>query len=275
MDHSCATEAHKQCTACQQRLPLTSFSGAQLKKQGKRVCKACTARTHPRPIAKMPPRSIPLADCLTEQEIVRTLPRLIAQVQRVSSDSEKFPVPGNMDLRYFTFVCSLYPPSAQHPWWDDGADDGSAATGADAAMTLFKFAMWQLVNWASDVYNAKAAADPPLNDAKRPHAGARFASLPIYTGQTIFEDESRLIHKLLTYWIYYVRHCSPSCKTDEDRQHEDVTHQDYGQQGHRARIQQLWQCGLHARSHADPIPCLAPALLDTEQADCRSRLCRR
>lgn len=235
MDHSCATEAHKQCAACHQRLPLTSFSGAQLKKQGKRVCKACTARTHPRPIAKMPPRSIPLADCLTEQEIVRTLPRLIAQVRRVSSDSEKFPVPGNMDLGYFTFVCSLYPPSAQHPWWDDGADDGSAATDADAAMTLFKFAMWQLVNWASDVYTAKAAADTPFNA----QAGARFASLPIYTDHTIFEDESRLIHKLLTYWIYYVRHCSPSRKADEDRQREDVTHQDYGQQGRRTRIQTL------------------------------------
>ena len=235
MDHSCATEAHRQCKACQQRLPLTSFSGAQLKKQGKRVCKACTARTHPRPITKMPPRSIPLADCLTEQEIVRTLPRLIAQVRRVSSDSEKFPVPGNMDLGYFTFVCSLYPPSAQHPWWDDGADGGSAAIDADAAMTLFKFAMWQLINWASDVYTAKATADIPFN----PQAGARFASLPIYNGQTIFEDESRLIHKLLVYWIYYVQHCSPSRKTDEERQHEDVTHQDYGQKRHRTHTQQL------------------------------------
>lgn len=114
MDHSCPKETHKRCAACQQHQPLTSFSGAQLKKQGKRVCKACTVRTHPRPIAKMPPRSIPLADCLTEQEIVRTLPRLIVQVRRVSSDSEKFPVPGNMDLGYFTFVCSLYPTSAQH-----------------------------------------------------------------------------------------------------------------------------------------------------------------
>jgi len=62
----------------------------------------------------MPPRSIPLADCLTEQEIARTLPRLIAQVRRVGSDSEKFPVPGNMNLGYFTLVCSLYPPSVQH-----------------------------------------------------------------------------------------------------------------------------------------------------------------
>ena len=96
-------------------------------------------------------------------------------------------------------------------------------------MTLFKFAMWQLINWASDVYTAKATADTPFNA----QAGARFARLPIYTDQTIFEDESRLIHKLLTYWIYYVRHCSPSRKADGDRQHEDVTHQDYGQQGHR------------------------------------------
>jgi hypothetical protein len=48
-----------------------------------------------------------------------------------------------------------------------------------------------------------------------------------------------LIHKLLTYWIYYVRHCSPSRKADEDRQREDVTHQDYGQKGHRTRTQQL------------------------------------
>ena len=138
-------------------------------------------------------------------------------------------------------------------------------------MTLFKFAMWQLINWASDVYTAKAAADTPFNA----QAGARFASLPIYTDHTIFEDESRLIHKLLTYWIYYVRHCSPSCKADEDRQHEDVTHQDYGQQGQRTRAQQFRQCDLHTRTHANPIPCPAPALLNIEQADCRSRFCRR
>ena len=175
----------------------------------------------------MPPRSIPLVDCLTKQEIETTIPQLIAQLCSVIDDRSKFPVPVTMKPADFSGVCALYPPSASAPfaWWDPS--NVQAGITATAVMTKFQSAMWQLVDWASRVYTARAKDD--ASPSSVPHAGARFAQPPIYSSSTIFEHESQLIHKLITYWIYYVRYRPSECKSEEDRLYEDVSHEGHGQ----------------------------------------------
>ncbi len=93
-------------------------------------------------------------------------------------------------------------------------------------------AMSWFVEWASNAYSLRAIADATEEAAAAPlhqRGISPFYSPPVYHGRSIFEDESRLVHKMLIHWIYFVRHFPSACKTEEQRLYDDISHQHYGQ----------------------------------------------
>ena len=218
-------EGLKACAACKTWQPESSYSGAQLKKQGKRVCKTCVTKANPPPIPQPPPLSIAAADRITAEEIRNTLPRLIAQVVGLGVNAV---APSELHSSAFTAACEIYPPSREFAWWD--ATDANATAYAEHRICLFTSTLRFLVEWASAAYNMRAMLDAMQETiATPPQMGsAIFYSPAVYRGRSIFEDESRLIHKMLVHWIYFVRHFPSTCKTEGQRVYEDISQQHYG-----------------------------------------------
>jgi len=128
----------------------------------------------------------------------------------------------------FTAICEIYPPSREFEWWN--AADANATKHAELRISVFTSAMWLFVEWASTAYNARVILDATKEAAaaRSQTASSSFFSPAVYSGRSIFEDESRLIHKMLLHWIYFVRHFPSACKTEEQRLYEDISHQHYG-----------------------------------------------
>ncbi len=218
----------KACAACKTWQPESSYSNAQLKKQGKRTCKTCVTKANPPLIPRSPALSIAADDRITAEEIRNTLPRLIAQVVGLGVNAV---APSQLQASAFTAICEIYPPSHDFAWWN--ANDTSAIKHAEFHMNnVFTSAMILLVGWASAAYNSRAMMDamkkvvitPPHQTGSSP-----FLSPPVYRGRSIFEDESRLVHKMLVHWIYFVRHSPSAFKTEEQQRYDDTSHQHYGQ----------------------------------------------
>ena len=236
-------EGLKACAACKTWQAESSYSGAQLKKQGKRVCKTCVTKANPPLIPRSPALSIAADDRITAEEIRNTLPRLIAQVVGLGVNAIAPPL---LQASAFTAICEIYPPSHDFAWWN--ANDASATTQAESRMNVFTSAMSWLVEWASAAYNARAMVDA-MKEAvtKPPHqtGSSPFLSPPVYRGRSIFEDESRLVHKMLVHWIYFVRHFPSARKTEEQRLYDDISHQHYGQK--RVNKSERHEVFVHAR----------------------------
>ena len=221
-------ERSRVCAICKTGQPESSYSGAQLKKQGKRTCKTCVTKATPPLIPRPPPLSIAAADRITAEEIHSTLPRLIAQVVGLGV---KAIAPPELRPSAFLAICAIYPPSHEFAWWD--AADAHATKHAEVHIGGFTTAMWRLVQWASDAYNFRAmvdaAAEAAADTSPQTQTGPfPFYSSAVYRGRSIFDDESGLIHKMLIHWIYFVRHFPSACKSQEQRLYEDISHQHYG-----------------------------------------------
>ncbi len=217
----------KACTACKTWQPESGYSGAQLKKQGKRTCKACVTKANPPLIPKAPPLSIAADDRITAEEIHSTLPCLMAQVVGLGVHAV---APPELQPSSFTTICEIYPPSHNFAWWS--ASDASVTARAKLRISVFTSAMAWLVEWASAAYKCRAIADATMESFTTPlqqRGLSSFFSPPVYRGRSIFEDESRLIHKMIVHWIYFVRHFPFACKAEEQRLYDDTSHQHYGQ----------------------------------------------
>ena len=148
-------QLQKTCAACKLLRQESTYSRAQLKKQGKRVCITCMAKRHLPQRVKTPPQSIPAKDHLTEEEIRRALPLLIEQLVGMGVGAT---APAELSVSFFAPICKLYPPSSTNfPWWD--VTDRGATTAAASLMTAFTTAMWVFVHWASFVYSLRAKVD--------------------------------------------------------------------------------------------------------------------
>ncbi len=214
---------------CKTWQPESSYSGAQLKKQGKRACKTCVMNANPPLIPPPPPLSIAADDRITVEEIRSTIPRLIAQVVGLGVHAV---APAQLQASAFTPICDIYPPSREFAWWD--ATDANAIRRAKLKIGEVTAAMSWLVAWASSAYTDRAMLDASKGTitAQQQTGSSSFLSPPVYRVRSIFEHESRLIHKVLVHWIYFVRHSPSACKTEEQRLYDDISHQHYGHSTH-------------------------------------------
>jgi len=221
-----APNSTKACAVCKIWQPVSSYSGAQLKKQGKRTCRACVEKANPPQPSQPPPLSIAAADRVTAEEIHSTLPRLIAQVASLGVHAL---APLQLQASAFTAICEIYPPNRTFAWWDAG--DASAIKHVKLQMGGFMAAMWKFVQWASEVYSLRAIADAttkPVTTPPQQRSTLPFFSPPVYCGESVFEDASRLVHKMLIHWIYFMQHFPFECKTHGQQLYNDISHQHYG-----------------------------------------------
>jgi len=183
-------------------------------------------KANPPLITQPPPLSIAATDRITAEEIRTTLPRLIAHVVGLGVNATAL---SELHASAFTGICEIYPPSREFAWWDE--TDANAIAYAEYQICLFTSTLWYLVELASAAYKMRAMLDAMQETTATPPQSAIFYSPAVYRGRSIFEDDSRLIHKMLVHWIYFVRHCPSTCKTEMQRVYEDISQQHH--YGHR------------------------------------------
>lgn len=183
----------KLCADCHAAKPSAAFSGAQLKKKSKCKCKVC--------ISKVPPSlTIRSSDLLTEKEIHCQMSRSLTQLERVAPNKAPLRSDFEIEMDQFTPICKIYPPSESFPWWRYGEED--AIRYADALVIGAMWRLWGVMEWAEAAYKAKPNANANKADLVTLSAGVEQPRQV-----SIFEDDSRIIHKMLVYCIYYMRHC--------------------------------------------------------------------
>lgn len=221
-----APNSTKACVVCKTWQPVSSYSGAQLKKQGKRTCRACVEKANPPQPSQPPPLSIAAADRITAEEIHRVLPRLIAQVASLAVHAVAPPHHDEL-APALSAICKIYPPSRPFAWWD--ATDTDSIQRVEREMAKFTAAMLLLVTWASSAYSDRTLADAANDLTASPQIGwSPFMSPPVYRGKSIFEDDARLIHKMLVHWIYFTKHFPSVCKAKEQHLYDDISQPNYG-----------------------------------------------
>ena len=92
-------------------------------------------------------------------------------------------------------------------------------------------AMWKFVQWSSEAYSLRAIADAttkPVVTPPQQRSTLPFFAPPVYWGKSVFEDASRLVHKMLIHWIYFMQHFPFACKTHGQQLYNDISHQHYG-----------------------------------------------
>jgi len=295
----------KECSSCHIGRPESEFSGAQLKKKGKRVCTLCvdkkeiatsaaaelsaftsrfaTTTTVDAAVAcaKCPScdkkcgkvarcgvckhpccgvdcftahrdgpqcdaiRTMPLLaieeeeDLLTTEEISVLWPQLLRRMIALSKSGPSTEEVdgsrcGNLSkfLEIITacehhvtltplFIASIYPPRLTDPWWIPG----SSGTLRSRQMLDFWRMLVPLVTALQGVYaKCRTISLPdPVNFANG--SGMHHDQSAVVPASL---DESRMLHRLMRYGLYYLRNVDPALLSLSQRQYMQVASDDYG-----------------------------------------------
>jgi len=215
----------RQCSRC-----LSHYCGlACLKKHNSAESQQCEA------IRTMPPLSIYEEDRITAAEIELHWPRIRQRLHQLAL-AERNPVSAkiiqnatsmgglSITAAELSVVVDLYPPSAASPWWLEGQ------AGRRVADLLLQFGLdfFRVISSIGSLYGVAAqGADDTSQCSVDQVRGLVYR--PTTTYSSAVEDESRLFHRLLRYWIYYFRHVDSQLIRSTERPFVDVQSDEQGQ----------------------------------------------
>jgi hypothetical protein len=289
----------KRCGDCGVNRPEFEFSGAQLKKKGKRVCGRCVeqreleaameadaaaaaaAKAPPTAglcslcdklslsvrqcsrcrgqycgaaclkmhgsgesgsplcdiIRTQPPLTMADEDRLTRADVALHWPRIQQRIEQLllsspmtaalavdAYSSSGFPDLSKITVHEMCAVVAVYPPDPALPWWRDTETGRRAAR----AMVRFGFNMLNSIRLLDHIFSIAAAGEQEGRTTTE-ELVTGLIHMPASTMLPAVMDESRLFHRLLRYWIYYLRHVDPRMLQQDLRPFIDVQSDEQGQ----------------------------------------------
>ena len=180
-------------------------------------------------VSTLPPLSLAPSDLLTAADVAFHWPRLFARVRSIAAAAEASGLLLRMldawtDLvpSALSLIVSLYPPRVSDPWWLDPKHPAHQPLQQYVIGQLYKaVSNFNIVSQNTELARSVSSADL---------AGDMLPLRTIKHTPAVL-DESRLIHRLMKYWIYYFRHMEPKCVQlpYEMREYVDVRSDEYGE----------------------------------------------